>query len=487
MFRFILLFVVFVFPAASAGASPFAEAGDRQLRNDVEVLARYGLISGPVMTWPLTWRQITARLDKTDGTDNLPPYVRMALARVRGKIPGEFHASLTVRGTNTPALLRGFDYTARSEADVTLSAELHGDTISAKGVIGYRYSEDDEVTDEVPLDGSYFAKEWGTFQFYVGTIDRWWSTGRESALMISNNARPMPSIGLMRSEPKAFESKWLSWLGPWDLRVFLARMEEDRYFAHPLVLGIRVKISPVENMEMGAMRAIQVCGEGRPCGLGTWTDALFGGAADNTGTLDEPGNQLGGFDFSYSFFLTKDVHVNSYFEFTGEDEGQYLPVKFATLWGMSLYGGLGGDGLQWRLTGEYSDTSAKFKIITGKRDYNVFYNHSIYRSGFRYEGRAIGHSLDNDVRLFSLRASLFGGENWEGSIAWHKAHLNRDGAGYNPVSLSAEKIDIFELSGSLPTRMGAVAMEARYMTDQPDTPGEKDRRLDLELSWRAAF
>ncbi|WP_321389343.1 capsule assembly Wzi family protein [Emcibacter sp.] len=457
-----------------------------QLRNDVEVLAGYGLISGPVMTWPLTWRQITSQLHRADDLE-LPAYVRMALRRVRAKQPREFNASLTMRGTNSPALLRGFGDSARSDVDATVTMELHGDTISAKGAIGYRYSDSGDVTDKVPLDGSYFAKEFGTFQFYVGTIDRWWSTGRESALMLSNNARPMPSIGLMRSEPKAFESKWLSWLGPWDLRVFLARMEEDRYIAHPLVLGIRVKISPIENMELGAMRALQVCGEGRPCGFNTWTDALFGGPADNTGTLNEPGNQLGGFDFSYSFAVAKDIHLNSYFEFTGEDEGQYLPVKFATLWGASLYGGLGEDGLQWRLTGEYSDTSAKFKIITGKRDFNVFYNHSIYRNGFRYEGRSLGHSLDNDVRLFSLRSEIYGGEGWDASLAWHNAHLNRDDAGYNPVSLSAKKLDIFELSGRLPTAIGQLAVETRYMTDQPDTPDLKKDRFDIELGWRVAF
>ncbi|WP_417319179.1 capsule assembly Wzi family protein [Emcibacter sp.] len=458
-----------------------------QLRNDVEVLAKYGLISGPVMTWPLTWRQITAQLHKADERNDLPAYVRMALMRVQGKIPREFHTFLTVRGTNNPALLRGFGHSGRADVDATLSAELHGDTISAKGVVGYRYSSDDDVTDKVPLDGSYLAKEWGTFQFYAGVIDRWWSTGRESALMISNNARPMPSVGLMRSEPKPFESKWLSWLGPWDLRVFLARMEEDRTISNPLVMGIRLKISPIENMELGAMRAIQVCGEGRPCGFSTWTDALFGGPADNTGTLDEPGNQLGGFDFSYSLSLAKDTHLNAYFEFIGEDEGGYLPVKFATLWGASLYSGLGESGLQWRLTGEYSDTSAKFKIITGKRDFNVFYNHSIYNSGFRYEGRSLGHSLDNDVKLYSLRAEVYGSENWEASFAWHSAHLNRDGGGYNPVSASAEKLDIFELSGSLATPFGTASIETRYMNDQPDSPDQREDRFDVEVMWRVGF
>src|SRR5690606_15143364 len=74
--------------ATMSQAGPWADAGDRQLRSDIELLAQHGLIRGPITTWPLPWKQINARLTLDNGRP-LPPHVASALARVRDKMPNE--------------------------------------------------------------------------------------------------------------------------------------------------------------------------------------------------------------------------------------------------------------------------------------------------------------------------------------------------------------------------------------------------------------
>ena len=493
MFRHFVFLLIFICSASAVQAAPFAEAGDRQLRNDVEVLAKYGLISGPVMTWPLTWRQITANLYRADEMDNMPAYVRMALARVREKTPREFNASLTVRGTNNPALLRGFDYTARSDVDATLSMELHGETISAKGVIGYRYNEDGGVIDEVPMDGSYFAKEWGNWQVYVGQIDRWWGPGREGTLLLSNSARPMPSIGVRRVMPEAFQSKWLNWIGPWHIETFVGQMEQDRYVPEALIWGINFTFEPVNNLEIQFAKIMQLCGEGRPCGLDTWTEALVGTfGTENTGTLNEPGNQLGTINVSYSFGLTKDAGVKVYAEATAEDEKKNFLFQFARLLGVTSYGSVGNRGDAWRLSVEYADTEPKnYWLFGGVNNPNAIYNHHIYRSGYRYEGRAMGYSLDNNTQVISVVGEYTDSDAWSLALKYHNIRLNKKSDPRNTISSTFEKLDLVEANfqGKIPGKVlpGQISLTTRYMTDQPDTPGEKSDRFDVEVRWRTGF
>jgi len=237
-------------------ASPWAAVGDMQLRNDVEILARHGVISGPVNTWPISWQQITRNLSRT-AEMGLPSYVRLAAMRVKGKIPGEFRVAARIQATNNPAIVRGFATTARNDLDASATLEYNNDdsgtTIHIQG--GYRKGDGEEYAH---LDGSYISQDIGNWSAYAGAFDRWWGPGRESTLILSNNARPMPSVGLRRIEPKAFESKWLSWMGPWQWDMFVAKMEKDRNISNALVAGMRLTFEPIKNFEGGLSRTMQL-------------------------------------------------------------------------------------------------------------------------------------------------------------------------------------------------------------------------------------
>jgi len=47
-------------------SSPWANPGNSSLRSDIELLSQYGLITGPVNNWPMSWKQITRDFHKAE-------------------------------------------------------------------------------------------------------------------------------------------------------------------------------------------------------------------------------------------------------------------------------------------------------------------------------------------------------------------------------------------------------------------------------------
>ncbi|MFC7049252.1 capsule assembly Wzi family protein [Emcibacter nanhaiensis] len=449
-----------------------------QLRDDVELLARYDLIAGPVGTWPMTWTQITRNLHRADEM-NLPAYVRTALMRVRSKIPGEWQVGAKVQLTTEPEIVRGFETTARNDVDVSAALQYNGESTTVKLAGGYRHGNGEDYGH---FDGSYLAQELGNWQLYVGAIDRWWGPGREGTLLLSNNARPMPSVGFMRSEPQPFQTKWLSWLGPWQLRLFVAKMEEDRHVPNALIAGMSFTFEPIENWEIGLRRTMQLCGDGRPCDGETWLKALIGGGdVENSGTSEEPGNQLASVDMAYSFGVGQDAVLKLYAEATAEDEAGklFLPKFFARLAGVSVYGPWGDSGAQWRVTAEYADTTATEYLYFGDRLKNVIYDHFIYHSGYRYKQRALGHSLDNDSKIFSAIFDYNGRSGDKISLKYENVLVNSDDTSFEDQVFNREKMHVFELGYANQIEFFNYQVSLRYSTDQLNTPDSKNDKLDF--------
>ncbi|PCI21561.1 MAG: hypothetical protein COB62_03085 [Piscirickettsiaceae bacterium] len=463
-------------------ASPWAAVGDMQLRNDVEILARHGVISGPVNTWPISWKQITRNLSRTPEMD-LPPYVRLAAMRVKEKIPGKLRTTVRIQATNNPAIVRGFATTARNDLDVDAIAEYNnsdsGTTIHIQG--GYRKGNGE---DYAHLDGSYLSQNMGNWSAYAGAFDRWWGPGRESTLILSNNARPMRSVGLRRIEPKAFETKWLSWMGPWQWDMFVAKMEKERFIPNALIAGMRLTFEPIKNFEVGLSRSLQLCGDGRPCDFSTWTTAFIGVFdADNTGTVNEPGNQLASIDLSYSFNVGQNTSLKIYGEGTAEDQSVIIPFQYAKLLGASIYGPYGDDGAQWRLTTEFSDTVSRHAWLFGKRKNNTIYEHFIYITGYRYKGRSLGHSLDNDSKLISVVAQYQDSNNWQYSAKYHNAKINVDGTGNNTVSIPNKNINIFVASVQGDVGLGHFKIDLRHTSDGILSLGNDGPFTSFSVTW----
>ena len=109
-----LLITVTTLATCSTFAAPVAQPGDVGLRHDIQVLADYGAISGPVTTWPISWDAVLQDLERIKADDVvLPnavvPTFERVLARARREAPRGQH-SLTgrVSAAEKPAQIRGF-------------------------------------------------------------------------------------------------------------------------------------------------------------------------------------------------------------------------------------------------------------------------------------------------------------------------------------------------------------------------------------------
>ena len=423
---------------APVQAGLWLEPGDTALRSDIQRLDDAGLLHAPVTTWPIYAPDLVHALDLPEDRDTLPPAVRQALSRVQSRLHGAMQYGLhdpayQMRVASDPIRVRGFEDTPRQEGEVGTEAAWVGTRFAVKLDASVTNERDAPGEDRASLDGSYAMMAVGNWLITAGAQDRWWGPGWDGSLILGNNARPVPGIAIDRKLSKPFETPWLSWIGPWRLNLFAGRLESERFIPDPYLLTARLTVRPLEGLEIGFSRTAQWGGDGRPQDLKSLVDLALGD--DNVGATDpgadEPGNQLGGVDFRWRSPLGE-LPYAIYGQVIGEDEAGGLPSRSFGMAGVETWGRLESLEANVRLRLEAADTAVEF--YQDDVGYNTAYNHHIYRDGYRFHRRSLGHSMDNDGRMVGLGATVLtdAGRNWH---AWVKrAELNRDGAGLNTVS-----------------------------------------------------
>lgn len=428
--RWQLLALALLFPCVLM-AGPFAPPGDLGLRHDVQQLADAGVLDLPVSTWPLAWGDLAAAVDEVRSEESLGPSVLASLARLRERVAeetqsGELVGELVANGDTMPARVRRFADTPRAKGELGAALSWTGMRFAMR--LEGRVVAEPEDGKRARADGSFVGVVLGNWSLSLGQQAHWWGPGYDGSLILSNNARPVPGVMLKRIRSLRFSSKWLSWTGPWTASFFAGQLESQRAVPDANLLGARVAFRPARGLEIGLSRTAQWCGEGRPCGLRSFWDMLTGndnsGADDDLEREQEPGNQLAGVDLRYAGSLA-DRPVAIYGQFIGEDEAGGLPSRFLGQLGVETWGELGRDGAGYRLSLEYADTACDFP--GGERGFNCAYGNSLYPSGYRYRGRALGHPMDGDGRMLSLRGLLAESDGSLWTLTLRIADLNRGG------------------------------------------------------------
>jgi len=405
-------------------AEPWISPGDVRLRHDLQQLSDQGLLTGPTMSWPIGWSQVARELSAIE-LDKLPPGRRAAVERLLARAAremrtGDIGLTASVGAAAEPNQLRTFESTPREEGEAKVAADWLGARFAWKLQATAVADADDGQTWRP--DGSYVGASLGNWMVSAGYLERWWGPGWEGSLILSNNARPLPSIALDRNEPTPFDVPVLRWLGPWRLSTFMGQFEEDRDYSNALLWGLRVEIRPHPTLQIAASRTAQWCGDGRPCDLDTFWDLLVGN--DNDQDLSEqPGNQLGGFDVRWSWPGGR-VPLALYAQGIGEDEAGFMPSKYLGLFGAEMWGELGGGS--WRAHVEYADTACDF--LSDPPDFGCAYTNVIYTTGYRYRGRVLGHAMDADGESVGVGALWVdaAGRRWE--LLGRNVKVNRAGA-----------------------------------------------------------
>jgi len=436
--RISLLLIACLCPLLFSSASPFLAPEDPFLRHDLRWLRDNRLLDAPLSTWPISWGGIDARL-KEDGQGLVYERVRDRLGKERTVGWGPVIGRIGFRSDRGVA--RAFQSESRGGFSSGVERAWMGDRFAGKlrltNAMNVEPDWRSRVDDGFQFDGSYFSGRLGNWSASFGQMERSWGPGWDGSLILSTNARPVPAFSIDRRIPEPFETKWLSWIGPWNATMFLGKMEENRPVPEPYLWGMRVEFSPtiLNGLEIGLSRAIQLGGQGRPRHFDIFMEAFI--SHDNVGAntgedpASEPGNQLAGIDFRWHPLTQFPFAV--YGQVVGEDEDHFLPNALIFQYGIETWGEW--ESSSWRIFLEFMDTASTWWTDeTHLR--NVSYNHHIYGDGYRHHGRSLGHWADSDSEIVSLGGLLANsdGNGWGGTVRTGK--LNRDGGGNSAVSNS---------------------------------------------------
>lgn len=423
--------------SVTAYAGPWVTTGDSALRSDIQILADGGRLMSPIMTWPMSWGDIGVSLDESG--DDWTPEETAALMRVKKRMQVETrtgYARLNAHAAiaEKPVQIRSFEAVPREKGEIGVGFEYTGEwwATSLQG----QWVKDPQDGDEWRADGSYVGVALGNWMLAAAITDRWWGPGWQGSLILGNNARPIPAFTLERNLTTPFETKWLRWIGHWDLSVMYGFLEEERNVPNAQFFGLRLDFRPIKNLEIGLSRTAMWCGDGQPCNFDAFMDVLFRGDGGNSNP-----NQLGGVDVRWSGKAWRQPYA-LYMSMIGEDENGYYATDWLGQFGGELWGYSERLGT-WRTFLEWSDTECDFRLYrsirgdSGPGSPGCAYNHSTYTTGYRYKGRAIGHSFDGDSSVFTLGGVLTGNANHSWLVTLAYGNLNRHSA--RPTTTATNK------------------------------------------------
>lgn len=466
LYRFACLALSLTLYMTVANGEPWVDTRNASLRADIERLSRAGLIQVPINTWPLMWSGVLNDLEPAAGAS---PVTILALQNSRARVlaagrratrADRAQQSLSLSAVNQSQLLRHFGDNARDEAQLTLR----------RNGISEHFAYNLELSrvknpwdgDRTHYDNSYFGVVWGNWIGMIGNVEKWWGPGWNSNLILTNNARPTPGLTLQRNYSEPFKWPLLNYLGPWTTHLFISKLDDERHINDAKLVGMTFGFRPLQSVEVNLRRTAQWGGEGRSESLENFFE-LITGIADNCDNPscrpDEPGNQLGGIDIRWDLPW---LGASIYGQRVGEDEAGALPSKSASQL-----------GLQFSVTNrwfegvgfvEYDDTSTH----SSSRRYNVLYNHHTYQTGYRYQGRVIGATWDNDSTVTSIGAIgyLASGDRLEARFS--KGELNIDSlnsgeTSRHSITTRGSRFNSFSAKWQRVFNWGDLQVEGRYI------------------------
>jgi membrane-associated phospholipid phosphatase len=369
-------------------------------RHAIEVLVDDGGLALTVSQWPLPRDAVQRALDGLPAS--LPPELDDARAVVQAELDAQRRGRLAATWRGREDALSGFGDDATPGSSLQLrTAELDGPHLAMQ--VGGRLdpvADSDRPRATARLDDSAVAVDAFGVQAQAWAHRSWWGPGWQSALPLGNNAPALDGIGLQRADGTPSASPWLSWLGPWNMDLFVARTvgEAPGPGSNPLVSGLRLTARPLSHVEFGLTHMVQFGGQGHPETLGSFVRALEGSHANVNGPADyskDSGNGLAGYDLRIR--CPDAVRCAFYGQFMGEDDRKNLPYRFMNLAGTEVWSA---DGVT-RMYFEAAEIGCRIRFIGGTEPGCAYRNYA-YPGGYTSGNRWLGASVGPDARLLTV-------------------------------------------------------------------------------------
>lgn len=254
-----------------------------------------------------------------------------------------------------------------------------------------RFSYDKDQDGDASLEEGYVKTHLGVWGIELGKQPlQWGGAGHNSAFAMSNNATPQTMVKLNLLEPHTFENGLLKFLGKANVNVFYSRLEGNRveraqgfgspnYLReedHAGLLGVRVDITPTEQLTIGAERVSMLKGFNK--------DWFTGENAYE----DDQWNDIAGLDIRYRFPGLQ-IYGSTY----GEDQAGAFPSERAYSAGL-YFPQLTKDG-SWDLRLEASKTN------------KAWYSHWTFANGWTYRDDILGDAMGKDAQQYIVELNHY--------------------------------------------------------------------------------
>ena len=338
------------------------------------------LANKPILTRPIAVTTVAAALPKACAVDaELCASVGQYLQRYQQRIAlTEARAEVSTSQGNGANITRPNQHGAQQDDTWSANASAQWNLSDYALVSVGAVANENDVTPTNTLLSLGVSQA----QLDIGYRDRWWSPLQDSSLLISTEARTMPSVTLSNNQP-------FSWLGL-QYEAFLALMSNSDRITYqgaytsgqPRLAGLHLSSEPISGWAVGLNRIMQFGGGARGGNsLSDIAKAFFNPTSyDNTGAnLDsdaEFGNQAASVT-SQIMFMGK-LPFSVVMEYAGEDTShgsRYLLGNAA----LSL-------GIHWPNIGHQIQLGLEVSEWQ-----NGWYVHHIYRDGLTNDGNVIGH------------------------------------------------------------------------------------------------
>lgn len=425
-------------------ASPWVGTLDPQLHQDLVTLVEFEVVDAAATTYPVPWKGIADQILHVD-QQTLPQVARNALVRLRHYLRQQQSSDLRsfaeLYAASDSHRFTSFDGEQAPSARFSQLTEYSHGAWSAQLALNV------DSGGEKHLDQSYIAYQVAGWTFSISALDQWWGPGQSSSLILSNNARPVPSIGISRAQAVRSKSKWLSWLGPWYFSAQMGQLESQRAVPRARLWRTRFTFKPVNGLELGASWAAMWGGKNQPNGFSDFIDVVtFRTECINKLITCEPelettkGNHIAGFDAKYTFHLFQ-TPTSLYAQRIGEDAKDRINITDnANLFGMSTY--LFGA----RIYLENSDTNVAC-IGDGSSVTNCFYEHGTYTDGYRRYQRALASTFDSDAKQTTLGMNLHLSNADSIALQASYIELNPDQSRPSPVLTDSVSEELWYVTG----------------------------------------
>lgn len=369
---------------------------DHNLRTDLNWLNQQGVIQISTSTWPMSGDEIQRALSQAKISTPVQQKVVDAVLTHLNADNQLLKAALFAE-TDHKYLPQAFGDQEKSQYQAGLELNAGGSQWDARLRVNAEKDPQIDHDQDVNVEGSYIAGKLWNQWLIAGQIPTYWGPGHEGSLIRGDASRPVYGITAQRAEQTAFSSKWLSWIGPWQYQAFAGQL--DHYDAVPdaKLIGLRVTAQPLPYLELGASRAIQWGGEGRPENFDSLWDAIIG--KDNVyGDTVNPSNQIAGFDARLNLQPLVQMPLGVYAQYVGEDEAGGLPAKKMYLAGVDYSSSY--QNMPYQLYSEWADTR------TNGKAQGISYNHSVYTDGFYQHGYSLAHAMGGDGQMISVGGDI---------------------------------------------------------------------------------